>query len=234
MKTRALTFDVFGTVADWRGTIIREGREFNEKLGLNVDWAAFADAWRGLYQPSVSQVRNGKRPWTNLDQLHLESLVQLVDQFGQELLNPRELDRLHRVWHRLHPWPDAVEGLWRLKHRFILASLSNGNVALLVNMAWSAGLPWDTILGAEVAGYYKPQPPAYLLRAQLLGLKPNECMMVAAHNDDLEAAMDCSFQTAFICRPMEYGPSQTSDLRANRDWNITADDLIDLAWQLGC
>lgn len=231
---KALTFDVFGTVVDWRSSIIHEGRRLNREKGLNIDWAEFADSWRGMYQPSLSQVRNGDRPWANLDQLHRESLETLIHEFGLESLDQPELDHLNRVWHRLAPWPDAVEGLLRMKRKFILATLSNGNIALLVNMARRAGLPWDAVLGAETARCYKPRPQTYLTTATLLGLAPNECMMVAAHNDDLEAARRCGFQTAFVCRPTEYGPGQSKDLESTRDWQMVANDFIELAAELGC
>ncbi len=234
LQIKALTFDVFGTVVDWRSSIVHEGSQLNREKALNINWSEFADAWRGRYQPSLSGVRNGDRPWANLDQLHWESLETLAHQFGLDSFNQTELDRLNRVWHRLEPWPDAVEGLLRLKRKFILATLSNGNVALLVNMARRAGLPWDVILGAETARCYKPLPQAYLVTAQLLGLAPGECMMVAAHNDDLEAARDCGFQTAFVYRRTEYGPDQTKDLEPTRDWHVVADNLIDLAVKLGC
>ncbi len=233
-KIKALTFDVFGTVVDWRSSIMHEGSRLNREKALNVDWSEFADAWRGMYQPSLSRIRNGERPWANLDQLHRESLETLIHRFGLDALDQTELDHLNRVWHRLEPWSDAVEGLLRLKRNFILATLSNGNVALLVNMARHAGLPWDVILGAETAKCYKPLPQSYLVTAQLLGLAPGECMMVAAHNDDLEAARACGFHTAYVRRTTEYGRGQTKDLEPTRDWHVIADNLIDLAMKLDC
>ena len=226
---QALLFDVFGTCVDWRSTIIREGQRLNKTKGLAVDWASFADAWRALYQPSMEQVRNGSRPWAILDVLHRESLTTLVGQFGLDNFSSEELDDLNKVWHRLDPWPDTVEGLNELKHGFIIAPLSNGNVALLVNMAKRAGLPWDVVLGAEVARHYKPEPEAYITAASLLGLRPGQCMMVAAHNDDLSAARSCGFQTAFVCRPQEHGPGQTTDLNASEDWDIVTDSFTKLA-----
>ena len=174
-QIKALTFDVFGTVVDWRSSIIREGRALGAAKGLQVDWEKFTDSWRGLYQPAMSKVRSGEMPWTKLDDLHRMNLDQLFEQFGVTGLNKEEIDHFNRVWHRLDPWPDAVAGLARLKRRFIIATLSNGNVALLVNMAKRAELPWDVILGAEVAGHYKPQPKAYLETADFLGLKPEQC-----------------------------------------------------------
>src|SRR5678816_3660758 len=202
----ALTFAVFGTVAAWRSSIIREGDAFGKSRGLSLDWEQFADAWRGLYQPAMEEVRSGRRPWARLDDLHRESLVRLLHDFGVSGLSPAEIDDLNHAWHRLDPWPDAVAGLTRLKRRYVLATLSNGNIALMVNMAKRAGLPWDTILGAEVARAYKPQPEAYLTTAALLGLAPDECLMVAAHNGDLAAASAQGFRTAFVPRPAEHGP----------------------------
>jgi 2-haloacid dehalogenase len=233
-SVQALTFDVFGTVVDWRGGIAREGRALGAARGLDVDWTAFADAWRGLYQPTMERVRSGELPWTRLDALHRMSLDRLLVQFRITGLSDADVDHLNRAWHRLDPWPDAVEGLTRLRRRFILATLSNGNVALLVNMARRAGLPWDAVLGAEVARHYKPQREAYLTTADLLGLRPEQCMMVAAHNSDLVAARGCGFRTAFVPRPTEYGPAQRTDQRAEHDFDVVADDFRDLAARLGC
>ena len=231
---KALTFDVFGTVVDWRSSIIAEGRALEREKGIKADWAAFADAWRGKYQPSLSRVRDGEVPWTNLDALHRASLDALLEEFDIATLDEQEKVHLNRVWHRLQPWPDSVEGLMRLKKRYILATLSNGNVALLVNMAKHTGLPWDAILGAEVARHYKPQPQAYLTTAELLGLAPGECMMVAAHNGDLLAASALGFRTAFVARPTEYGPHQDKDFEAEHDFDVIADSFVELAEKLGC
>ncbi|MGH7314054.1 MAG: haloacid dehalogenase type II [Candidatus Rokuibacteriota bacterium] len=233
-SVKALTFDVFGTVVDWRGSLIREGQALGRAKGLtHVDWAKFADGWRGLYQPQLERVRSGAVPWTKLDDLHHQSLVQLLGDFGITGLTEEEIDTLNRAWHRLDPWPDAVPGLARLKRRFILATLSNGNVALIVNMARRAGLPWDAVLGAEVARHYKPQPAAYLVTAELLGLKPEQCLMVAAHNGDLGAASGQGFRTAFVHRRTEHGPGQTTDLQPGRAWDVVAEDFLDLAAKLG-
>jgi 2-haloacid dehalogenase len=233
-SVKALTFDVFGTVVDWRSSIIREGEAFGKARGLSVDWVAFADRWRAMYQPAMEEVRNGRRPWTKLDDLHRESLERLVVEFGIKGELDADLDELNRAWHRLDPWPDSVPGLTRLKRKYVLATLSNGNVALMVNMAKRAGLPWDAILGAEVTGHYKPQPGCYLGTAALLGLEPEECALVAAHNGDLAAASALGFKTVFVTRPTEYGPGQTKDLTAERDWSVVARDFFDLADQLGC
>jgi len=233
-NVKALTFDVFGTVVDWRSSLIREGEALGKTKGLAVDWAKFADAWRGLYQPAMDEVRSGRRPWTKLDDLHRESLDKLLVQFGIKGLSEAEIDHFNRAWHRLDPWPDAVPGLTRLKKKFVLATLSNGNVALMVNMAKHGGLPWDTVLGAEVARHYKPQPEAYLTTAALLGLTPSECMMVAAHNGDLTAASAVGLRTAFVPRPKEHGPGQTKDVKPAREWDVVASDFADLAARLGC
>ena len=231
---KALTFDVFGTVVDWRAGIIREGKALGDRKGLDVDWASFADRWRALYQPAMSRVRRGELPWTKLDDLHRMNLDQLIDDFGLAELTEEEIDHLNRAWHRLDPWPDAVAGMTRMKQRFILGALSNGNVSLIVNMAKRAGLPWDVVLGAEVARHYKPQPEAYRTAAALLDLAPDQCLMVAAHNGDLEAAAACGFRTAFVCRPNEHGPGQTTDLEPGPKVDCSADDFLDLASQLGC
>lgn len=233
-EIRALTFDVFGTVVDWRGSLIREGEAFGRAHRLGVDWVRFADAWRGLYQPMLERVRSGSLPWTKLDDLHRMALDRLLTEFGVRGLAEADVDHLNRAWHRLDPWPDSVEGLTRLKRRFILATLSNGNVALIVNMARRAGLPWDAVLGAEVARHYKPQPQAYLTTAALLGLEPRQCLMVAAHNNDLGAAEKVGFHTAFVARPTEHGPAQTTDLTASQAWDVVADSFTDLAARLGC
>ena len=231
---KALGFDVFGTVVDWRASIIREGEALGRAKGLDVDWVAFTDAWRGLYQPALEKVRGGAMPWTRLDDLHRMSLDRLLEDFKIKGLGADEVEHLNRVWHRLDPWPDSVPGLTRLRKKYVLATLSNGNIALMVNMAKRAGLPWDAVLGAEPARAYKPQPEAYLRTADFLGLRPEECMLVAAHNSDLAAAARVGFRTAFVRRPTEYGPTQTRDLRADQSWDAVAESMIDLADKLGC
>ena len=233
-EIRALTFDVFGTVVDWRGSIIAEGERWNRDWGLSVNWAAIANAWRARYQPSMEEVRSGKRPWTILDVLHRESLDALLEQFEVKGLSEAQIDHLNRAWHRLRPWPDSVSGLTRLKQKYTLATLSNGNVALLVNMAKHSRLSWDAILGAEVVQHYKPQPEAYLTTARMLGLRPEQCLMVAAHNNDLVHAASHGFRTAFIHRSTEYGPDQSTDLEPTEDFDWIARGLDDLAEQLGC
>lgn len=229
---QALFFDVFGTVVDWRSSIAREGRAFGQRNGLDLDWAAFADDWRGLYKPYMRKVEDGELPWTILDELHRLMLVEALAQNGISGVPDTEVLDFSRAWRRLDPWPDSVEGLQRLKRQHIIAALSNSNVALMVAMAKRADLPWDTVLGAELAGHYKPHPEVYLTAARLMMLPPRACMMVAAHNDDLEAAKALGFQTAFVRRPQEHGPAQTIDLEPTGDWTLVADDLPDLASQL--
>jgi 2-haloacid dehalogenase len=231
---KALCFDVFGTVVDWRESIAREAGQALGARGIVRDWHAFADAWRARYQPAMEAVRSGRRPFARLDDLHRENLLALLEDLAIGGLGDAEIDDLNRAWHRLDPWPDAVEGLNWLKRKYILATLSNGNVALMVNLARRAGLPWDVILGAEVAGAYKPQPEAYLRSAALLDLAPEECMMVAAHGRDLIAAAACGFRTAFVGRPAEYGPNQRRSRSAEHAFDVVADSFVDLADKLGC
>lgn len=231
---KALCFDVFGTVVDWRTSVARELEAALARHATEQDFAALADAWRARYQPAMAEVRSGRRPFVKLDVMHRENLESVLREAGIEGPDEAALAELNRAWHRLDPWPDAVEGLTRLKRRFILATLSNGNVALMVAMAKRAGLPWDVILGAEVAGAYKPAPEAYARTADLLSLPSAACMMVAAHNDDLDAARAAGFRTAFVGRPHEHGPDQTSDLAPGPQVDLAAADFIDLADQLGC
>jgi 2-haloacid dehalogenase len=217
---------------DWRGTLIREGEAFGARKGLDVDWAAFADAFRAGYRPAMDRVRRGELPWTNIDGLHRLILDDLLVRFDIQGLSDAEKDHLNRIWHRLEPWPDAIDGMQRLRQRYVLASLSNGNVALLVNMAKRAGLPWDCVLSSELARHYKPDPEVYLLAAQLLGLEPHQVMMVAAHNGDLLAAQAAGMRTAFVLRAAEYGPGQTTNLEADPSIDVVAKDFGDLADQL--
>jgi 2-haloacid dehalogenase len=232
-QVKALTFDVFGTVVDWRGSIIRDCTQFGAERGINIDWGTFADTWRGAYRPSMDRVRRGELPWTNLDTLHRMVLDELLVKFGISGLSEADIDHLNRVWHRLDPWPDSVEGLTRLRKRFVLATLSNGNVALLTNMAKYGGLPWDCILSAELPKHYKPDPETYLAAAELLGLRPDQVMMVAAHKDDLRAAQRSGLKAAFVTRPHERGPNHTPDLSPDPGFDFNASDFNDLAGKLG-
>ncbi len=228
-KPQALLFDVFGTVVDWRSSLIDDLGRFGAEKGIAADWATFADDWRALYQPAMEEVRSGRRAWTILDVLHRESLEQLLAKYGIAGLGEADKDHINRVWHRLRPWPDAVPGLQRLKARFIIGTLSNGNVGLLTRMAKHAGLPWDVVLGAETARAYKPLPQAYLASAALLNLEPPQVMLVAAHNGDLAAAAAAGLRTGFVARPTEHGPHQRGDLEAARPWDVVTSSFAGLA-----
>ena len=228
---KALTFDTFGTVVDYRSSIIDEGRTLAQKKNLNVDWEKFADAWRADYAPSMNRVRTGDLPWTTLDQLNRIILDRLIVQFRITGLNEAEIADFNRVWHRLKPWADAVSGLTRLKKKFTIAPLSNGNVSLLTDVAKHAGLPWDVILGADLSHHYKPDREVYLTAASLLELPPPSIMMVAAHQDDLRAAKGIGFKTAFVRRPNE-GPN--GDHRpVDAGWDVVVNDFNELATRLG-
>ena len=231
---KALVFDVFGTVVDWRGGVAREAQAFLKRHAPNLDASEFADAWRREYSPAMEEVRSGRRPFVRLDVLHRENLVKVLAHFGIGNVTDPEIDELNLAWHRLDPWPDAVVALLRLKRRFIIAPLSNGNIRLMVDMAKRAALPWDAILGAEVVRAYKPSPQVYSETAEILGISPRELCLVAAHNSDLAAARRVGLSTAFVLRPTEHGPEQTSDLQAAEAWDFVAHDLHELATQLGC
>ena len=233
-NVQAVVFDVFGTVVDWRTSIADDLGRFGATRGIAADWTRFADDWRALYQPAMEEVRTGRRPWTILDILHRESLVTLLPRHGITGLSEADIDHINRVWHRLAPWPDALAGLQRLKTRYIIAPLSNGNVGLLTRLAKHAGLPWDVILGAETAQAYKPLPQAYQRAAELLNLAPADVMLVAAHNNDLQHAQAVGLATGFVARPTEYGRSQTNDLAPSGAWDLVANDFADLAAKLGC
>jgi 2-haloacid dehalogenase len=230
---KALIFDTFGTVVDWRGSIIEEGNAWGKAKGLGLDWARFADRWRAGYAPAMDRVRKGEAPWTKLDDLHRMLLEDLLKEFKIEGLSETEKEQWNRVWHRLKPWPDSVAGLMRLKKKYTIAPCSNGNVALLNDMAKHAGLPWDLILGAELARHYKPDREAYLTSVSLLGLKPEEVMMCAAHSGDLTAARSFGLRTGFIHRPNEYGPTRQADNAKPGDFDIVSENISDLASKIG-
>lgn len=223
---QALIFDVFGTLVDWRSSV---AREVTPLLGERAP--AFADAWRARYQPAMEEVRAGRRPFVPLDTLHRENLAATLAEFDVSLTD-EAMDELNLAWHRLDGWPDTKGGLAALSERFILAPHSNGNVRLMLDMARHNGWRWDTILGAETTGHYKPKAESYVRAAALLMLPPGEVMMVAAHNDDLMAAKACGLATAFIPRPTEHGPAQTTDLTPTGDWDFVAPDLPTLARSL--
>ena len=231
---KALVFDVFGTVVDWRGGVAAVAAPFLTRYAPDADPAAFADAWRKQYQPAMEQCRSGQRPFTRLDVLHRENLDEILPKFGiaPGTVPAAELDELNLAWHKLDPWPDVVSGLTRMRQSFIIAPLSNGNVILMLDIAKRAGLPWDAILGAEVVQAYKPTPDAYLRTADLLALRPEQVCLVAAHNGDLAAARRAGFRTAFVPRPTEHGPGQTTDLAPEQEWDCFADDFVELAQKL--
>lgn len=228
MQIKALVFDVFGTVVDWYSSIIRDGL----KLDPNVDWAKFALAWRAGYAPAMHRVRTGELPWTKIDDLHRMILNQLVVDF-QLQLTEAQTQHLNHVWHRLDPWPDSVPGLTRLKQKYIISTLSNGNTSLLVNMAKHAGLPWDMVLSADIAKHYKPDPVVYLMAADQLSLPVDQLMMVAAHRNDLHAARNVGLKTAFVPRPLEYGPIGNVDLTPGKEFDLVVNDFLQLADALG-
>lgn len=239
LGVKALVFDTFGTVVDWRGSIIKEGEQWGREKNLQIDWGKFADRWRAGYGPSMDKVRKGQLPWMKLDDLHRMILDSLLTEFNITGLTETEKEHWNRVWHRLHGWPDAVEGLTRLKKNYIIATLSNGNVSLLLEMGKFAGLPWDTIFGSDLFHHFKPDREVYLGAADLLSRKPSEVMMVAAHPPDLNAAASCGLRTGFVPRPFEGGPAGTPPppVTANAtapaaSFDITATDFIDLASKL--
>jgi len=229
MAVKALVFDVFGTVVDWRSSLIEQFEEFGAEKGLTVDWAGFVDDWKKAYKPGMDAVREGRWPWTNVEGIYRKKIDELASQYGLEQLSESDRTGLARAWHRLKPWPDVVEGLERLKSRYVLSTLSNGDVACLVNMAKYGSLPWDCILCAEIFRHYKPDPEVYRGAIQLLGFEPQETMLVAAHNYDLAAAQSHGMRTAFVARPQEFGLAQTSDLKAEGNWDIIAEDFGELA-----
>ena len=226
---KVLAFDVFGTVVDWYGSIVREVTQ----LGLPVDPAQFALDWRAGYQPAMARVRSGELGWTRIDDLHRMILNELLAKHAIVMDEPARR-ALNLVWHRLAPWPDAVEGLTRLKARFTITTLSNGNISLLTEMAKRAGLPWDCILSAEVFRHYKPDPETYLGVCTLFEIDPQDMMLVAAHKDDLDAARALGCRTAFVERPHEFGPHKNLDLRRDSRFDFHARDFQDLADQLSC
>jgi 2-haloacid dehalogenase len=234
LDVKAMVFDTFGTVVDWRGSIIAEGeRYWRPEKGMNIDWPAFADAWRGKYGPSMNKVRSGELPWTKLDDLHRIALDLNLQEFGVTHLTEADKHDLTFVWHRLNAWPDAPAGLARLKSRYVIGPLSNGNLSLLTEMAKFAGLPWDCILGCDLFQHYKPDPETYLGAAEILGLEPGQVMMTAAHTGDLEAARKLGLRTAYVHRPLEGGPGRERPIPAQGDFDVVASDFRDMASKLG-
>ena len=232
-SVRALVFDTFGTVVDWRGSIIAEGAAWGNAKYAKIDWARFADRWRDGYAPAMERVRKGQLPWTKLDSLHRMVLEEVLQEFGMTGLTEAEKDHWNHVWHRLRPWPDSVAGLARLKKKFTIAPLSNGNVSLLADMGKNAGLPWDLILSAELSRHYKPDREVYLNAVELLSLKPEEVMMTAAHSGDPNAARAAGLRTGFIYRPNERGPGGHADNAKPGEFDVVSTDMLDLASKMG-
>ena len=228
-KVKALLFDVFGTVVDWRGSIVAEGAEWGKAKGLKVDWGKFADRWRAGYGPIMNKVRNGVLPWQKLDSLHRILLDELLVESKIDNLTEAEKQHWNFVWHRLKPWPDSVAGLAKLRKKYITGTLSNGNVSLLLEMGKNAGLGWDVILSAELFGHFKTDPEVYLGAAAMLGYKPEDVMLVAAHTGDLRAAAKCGFKTGFVQRPLEHGPGGKADLGDGKPFDMEAKDFVELA-----
>ena len=231
-RVRALAFDVFGTVTDWRSAIIRDGRELSRRTGVRADWAAFANRWRAAYMPELDRVRRGEIPWTKLDALHRHALDGLLAEFGITAVSEADRQWFNLVWHRLPAWPEVPAALERLRARFLTATLSNGNVSMLVDISKYARLTWDCILSAELARHFKPDREVYLKAAELLDLEPNQILMVAAHFDDLEGAHAAGLRTAYVERPHEYGPGYTLPPRPAFAFDFEARDLTHLAEQI--
>jgi len=233
-NVKALVFDVFGTVVDWRASVIAEGVAWGEAKDLNIDWSEFADRWRLGYKPAMDKVRKGQIPWTRLDDIHRMILEDLLKEFKIEGLTEEEKVSWTHVWRRLKPWSDSVEGLTRLKKKYVIAPLSNGNIALMTELSKFGGLPWDAILGAELVQHYKPDREVYVSAYYYLDLKPEEVMMCAAHVGDLQAARSCGLRTAFIFRPHEYGNGRVSvpDSASPGDFDLVSESITDLALQM--
>lgn len=234
-NVKALVFDTFGTVVDWRSSVIAQGRTWGAAKGLNIDWVYFTDRWRLGYRPMLDKIRNGEMLFTRLDDLHLMILEGLLKEFKIEGLTEEEKVSWAHAWRRLKPWPDSVDGLTRLKKKYVIAPLSNGNIALMTSLAKFAGLPWDVILGAEVARHYKPDREVYVAAYDFLDLKPEEVMMCACHAQDLQAARSIGLRTGFIYRPNEFGngPVGVPDKAKRGDYDVVSYSIIDLAHQLG-
>ena len=228
-NVKAMTFDVFGTVVDWRSSIAREAKMMGEQKGFDFDWDNFADKWRAGYGPSMNKVRTGELPWTKIDVLHRMILDELLSEYNITNLTESEKDHFNRAWHRLDPWPDSVPGLTELKKNYVISPLSNGNVALLVNMAKYGGLPWDTVLSAELAQHYKPDPEAYQSTSEFLGFPIEQIMMVAAHKNDLKSAKGQGMMTGYIPRPKEHGPNTTVDSNPEDYIDIIGENFVDFS-----
>lgn len=234
-QVRALIFDTFGTLVDWRGGLIAQLQDWGAARGIEANWPGFVDAWRGAYVPSMAKVRAGERDWADLDVLQRESAQDLAPKFGIDGLDRAALHELTLMWHELPAWPDSVAALARLRARYVIAPLSNGHVALLVRLAKAAGISWDAVFGADVFRHYKPDPETYLGAAALLGCRPDEVMMVACHPADLDAAARCGLRTGYVSRPLEYGPGVVAvPPPASARFDLKVADIHELADALGC
>jgi 2-haloacid dehalogenase len=229
---KALFFDVFGTLVDWRTSVAREAQALLEPLGHKIDWLGFADAWRGEYQGAMTEVREGRMPFCKLDVLHRKNLERILPRFELQSVPVHVLDELNLAWHRLDGWPDSAPGLARLKRKFMIAPVSNGNISLMVDLGRRNGFPWDAILGSEIAGDFKPKPRVYLAACEAFDLSPSQCMMVAAHASDLAAAAACGLRTGFVARPNEYGPGKGSKA-PKAPVDADGESLEELAGKLG-
>jgi len=234
-NTRALCFDIFGTVVDPRTNIVHEARELGAAKGLNINWDEFVNAWDALYLPMIEQISMvDQAPWISMDVLLRRNLIQVLQAFNITQFTEAEITHLNQSWHRLDPWPDCVPGITRLKQKYILATLSNGSMAQMISIAKRAGLPWDVILGAEPTRAYKPHPEAYLRTATMLGLMPEQCMLVACHPSDLRAARAQGYQTAYIARSFESGSHKHHEIITEKDFDFVTDSMENLADLLGC
>ena len=232
-QPRAILFDVFGTLVDWRSSIIAGLERFGALRGLTADWADITDSWRRAYRPAMDRVRRGAIPWTILDDLHRDALIEIARRHNLPPLTDADCTQLVQLWHQLDPWPDSSAGLARLKTKFIIGPLSNGHLALQINLAKRNHFPWDVTFGSDLFQHYKPDPTVYLAACDLLSLQPNQIMLAAAHNDDLAAAASLGLQTAFITRPTEFGPTPTHHATPNGNWTLITTSTTDLATQLG-
>ena len=233
-NVKAILFDVFGTVVDWRGSITRMGEDIAKIKGIkNIDWPAFANAWRAGYKPGMAKVQSGEQPWTSIDTIHRTRLDHILVDFGiAEFFTEEEKSKLNKFWHYLDPWPDSIPGLIKLKQFYLIGPLSNGSLTLLSSMAKRANIPWDFIFSSDIFKAYKPDSQVYLGAINFLGLQPEEVMMAAAHNEDLEAARFHGMATAYVNRPYEYGPAQKKDLHASQDWDIITDSIIGISTEM--
>ncbi len=234
-NVKAIVFDTFGTISDWRSSIAAEGARIAAQRGLSVfDGDEFARAWRAGYRPGMARVISGERDWVPVDVIHRERLDEIIPDFGLDMLNEEERVHLNEAWHRINPWADSIPGLLRLKKAYLIAPLSNGSLVLLSSMAKRAGIPWDFVFSSDMHKAYKRDPKVYQNAIALLGFEPHEVMMGAAHNDDLEAAREQGMRTAYINRPTEYGIDQTKDFEATSDWDIIADSVEGVADAMEC